>query len=980
MRLPAYGGTLFDPDRYPFLEGRTRDSDWKHSLAAPLLINNRVVLHLLEALQLLRVRVPGGGPSEARRLSFRALDIEQIGHVYEGLLDHTAVRADEPVLGLAGAKDKEPEVPLAALEEIARKGTTELVEFLRESTGRSDRALKRIIDEPPVFDSDALLMACGQDERLAHRIKAFAPLLRADSFGHSVVIRPGSVYVTGGSDRRSTGTHYTPRSLTEPIVKHTLEPLVYIGPADGLPEREWTLKTPKELLALRVCDMAMGSGAFLVESCRYLADRLVEAWENAEREHPGSFIVTPDGGLSTGASTERLIPAEPAERIAIARRLIADRCLYGVDVNPMAVEMAKLSLWLVTLQRDRPFTFLDHALKCGDSLIGISSIRQIERFSLRRGASQITFDTPDLSRSVAEASAKRQALEELPSNDSLQIDAKRRLLAEAAVATATANAVADTLTGLELRGLDGDAYEEQRAVAAAAAGAAMRKPLHEFVAYASEQVNNRRTFNWPLEFPEVFVRGGFDAFVGNPPFVGGRRMRMSVGDSTVTWLSTYWPHASLNADFCAFFFLRGTELLKDSGAFGWLATKTIAQGDTARTGLCYLVDQLNVSITYARSAFTWPGTASVVAALVVGRRGSWNGTQTLDGRSVNAISCILDDETGWGEAKVLSENVERSFQGSVLVGLGFVLSESEARQFIALRKESAEVVHPYLGGEDLNTNPDQKASRWAIDFRDYPLEQCEKRWPELMTRVRTLVKPQRDGVRRDAHRKYWWHHGDKRPELYRRIKDRSEVFVIGRVTKYVAFVAVPAAQVFHDKVYVFDLSGFGEFAPLQASFHDAWVRRGSSTVGETLNYTPSDYFDTYPFLHLDSAELESIGDRYHRHRQTVMLDRQLGLTDTYNLFHKSDETAVDIQRLRDLHRELDQSVADAYGWTDLTLGHGFHQTKQGPRFTISDATRRTILERLLALNQRQYAEGVRAAAEGKRDKKSRRAKRTSPLF
>src|SRR5207248_1020047 len=130
MRLPPYGGTLFDPDRYPFLEGRAGASLWRSTPATPLLINNRVVLHLLEALQLLRVKVPGGGLTEARRLSFRALDVEQIGHVYEGLLGHTAKRADEPILGLRGSKDKEPEIPLATLEEILRNGTDDLVEFL----------------------------------------------------------------------------------------------------------------------------------------------------------------------------------------------------------------------------------------------------------------------------------------------------------------------------------------------------------------------------------------------------------------------------------------------------------------------------------------------------------------------------------------------------------------------------------------------------------------------------------------------------------------------------------------------------------------------------------------------------------------------------------------------------------------------------------------------------------------------------------
>jgi hypothetical protein len=122
LSMPAYGGRLFNPDRFAFLEGRTQRTSWHETPADPLPVSNRVVLHLLEALQILRMRVRDGAPIEARRLSFRALDIEQIGHVYEGLLDHTAIRATEPVLGLTGTRDQEPEIALDELEREATRG------------------------------------------------------------------------------------------------------------------------------------------------------------------------------------------------------------------------------------------------------------------------------------------------------------------------------------------------------------------------------------------------------------------------------------------------------------------------------------------------------------------------------------------------------------------------------------------------------------------------------------------------------------------------------------------------------------------------------------------------------------------------------------------------------------------------------------------------------------------------------------------
>jgi hypothetical protein len=230
MRLPAYGGHLFDPDRYPFLEGRAPGTRWRETPANPLPVDNRTVLHLLEALQLLRERLPGGGLSEARRLSYKALDIEQIGHVYEGLLDHTAKRAAGPVLGLAGAK----EIALEELEAARAKGEAALLALLEEHTGSKAPVLKRRLERAPELSAAMKLRtACENDDDLYHRVLPYIELLREDTFGRPVVIPAGSFYVTAGEDRRSSGTHYTPRSLTEPLTRCALEPLVYDGPADG---------------------------------------------------------------------------------------------------------------------------------------------------------------------------------------------------------------------------------------------------------------------------------------------------------------------------------------------------------------------------------------------------------------------------------------------------------------------------------------------------------------------------------------------------------------------------------------------------------------------------------------------------------------------------------------------------------------------------------------------------------------------------
>jgi len=328
-------------------------------------------------------------------------------------------------------------------------------------------------------DRNQFLIACNNDPDLFQRVLPWAELIRQDTFEHPTVIPAGSVFVTQGTDRRETGTHYTPKSLTEEIVKYTLEPLIYEGVAAGKPKEEWQLKSAAELLALKVCDMAMGSGAFLVQVCRYLSERLVEAWEREEesrriavpavpaadqatvpavsagtgqrpvRPDSPKLRILPDGSLSTAEPGEAILPHDPDERLAVARRIVADRCLYGVDKNPMAVEMAKLSLWLITLQKNRPFTFLDHALRCGDSLLGVTSREQIEFLHLNPDKEAVQLRTvSEIWRPLlAQAIAKRQELESFTVNDIQDLARKEALQAEAEELTRNIKIAADYLIG-----------------------------------------------------------------------------------------------------------------------------------------------------------------------------------------------------------------------------------------------------------------------------------------------------------------------------------------------------------------------------------------------------------------------------------------------------------------------------------------------------------------------------------------------------
>jgi hypothetical protein len=976
MKLPAYAGNLFDPDRFPFLEGRKAGTTWRDTPAMPLPVNNRTVLHLLRSLQYLELQ------GEARRLSFRALDIEQIGHVYEGLLDHTAKRATEPVLGLTGAKGREPEVPLADLERHRAKSVDHLVAFVVDETGRSDSAVRRALSATlEKDDADKLRAACAHDEALFRRVLPFGGLVRNDTFDRPVVIRKGSVYVTEGAERRSSGTYYTARSLTEPIVQYTLEPLVYVGPAEGKPKDEWKLRPAKQLLELKICDMACGSGAFLVQACRYLSELLGEAWEQAEAEHLAAPGITPEGAASTGAPGETLIPKEADERLVYARRLIAQRCLYGVDKNPLAAEMAKLSLWLLTLAKDKPFTFLDHAIRSGDSLVGLNSVEQLIRFSLSGDGLDMPILQEQIKRRLDATLLMRRQIAQRPDTTAQDVQQKALMLRNAEEQSRRLIYAANLLLAASW----GQMNEEDRALALKKALAEVEYRFKELPVEQLDRESAKRLedvgcpspFHWSLEFPEVFVdRGGFDAIVGNPPFVGGRRIRSTLGGPYLQYLTeSLFPGSSGNADLCAFFFRRGHRLVRESGSFGLLATNTIAQGDTRSTGLEQL-QRSGCSIIRAVPSRPWPGTANLEVAHVWVRNGTWTGSFVLDEQPTNGITPSLTASgTVSGTPHRLKANESKSFQGSIVLGMGFVLTNEEAQMLIAKDACNKDVLFPYLNGEDLNSRPDQSPSRWVINFFDWPIEKAME-YRDCFRIVEQRVKPERtrknekgEFVLRKPLPDKWWIYADKRPELYSLLRKAKTALVSTRVTKYFCVSILPAQQVFSVDLAVHAGLPIAESVVLFSSLFEAWVRETSSTMETRLRFSITDSLETFPFPK-NSLNSEAIAS-YSSWRRRIMLTRQEGLTKTYNRFHDADETATDIQKLRDLHFETDQAVVTAYGWNDLNLGHGFHENKQGLRFTISETARREVLARLLKLNHERYAEEVRL---GLHDKKGRNRK------
>lgn len=993
LAVPAYGGDLFDPDRFPFLEGRPAGGSWRSTTGTPIPVTDLDVLAILDALLVLRFAGPGG-VTDTRRLSYRHVDVEQIGHIYERLLDHDAVMADEVVLGLRGPAGAEPEVELSTLEAMRIDGEKAVVAYLSDKTAKKEgryvgtaNQVAKLLGRPVDGHLRAgLIQACQGDQVLAKRLEPFASLLRLDLRERPMVFLPGAVYVTETGSRRDSGTAYTTKELADEVAEHALAPLAYSpGPQDTPDTNEWRIRPSAEILALKVCDPAVGSGAILVAACRYLADRLIEAWR-AEGDPRAAETAT---------------AADDPNRLDVmveARRLVAEHCCHGVDRNPMAVEMAKMSMWLTTVARDRPFTFLDHALKAGDSLLGIWDLDQLRYLHYdmqagRRRALPIDGWSAGgdallaIERLVDEALDLRREVQSIDTRSPADIERKHKLHTESEARLAILAAVADVVAGAAIstagerdpaavltQRMDVDAAVigeliaelgrpgEPSAVESVRARAGMRLD-----AGRPDDAPERRPLHWPIAFPEVFTceGAGFDVMVGNPPFIGGQKITGAAGtdyrNHLIAWVA---DGAKGSADLVAYFFLDATKIAR---SFGFLATNTIAQGDTSEVGLTQIIDG-GWTIDRAVSSTTWPGDATLEIAKVWATSQRWVGDRVLDGRQVVGIDEMLypQSRSGWRKQR-LAANAGKSFIGSYVLGMGFTMSPEQAQALIDKDPRNADVLFPYLGGEDLNQSPTHTAPRWIINFFDWPEERA-RQYPDCFAIVEEKVKPERqrrkpngDYVLRKPLPERWWHYAEKRPALYRTIEAMKRVMAVSRVSKTIQPVFVPTGQVLSEATVVFASEDVFSFGVLTSGFHYRWAMRFSSSMRTDTRYTPSDVFETFPQPPGEAAVTEA-GKELDCYRSELLISRNLGLTSVYNLVHDpSIRSDPEIAHLRDLHIELDLAVRDAYGWSNLDLRHGFHEVRgQGIRFTFAAEAADEALDRLLELNKARYEAEVAA--------------------
>lgn len=633
LSVPQYGGALFEPGNPDSDDGISRALALLES--SQNLVSDLQVHKLLRLLTRTKMKVRQGRSSRwvDAPVDFSTLSSEYIGILYEGLLDFELKQAadNDPVIFLAVGN--QPALTLSQLEAMDDKAIKQLFEALKkkdkagDESDDSDDELDEDADEPADIDDDSddeadAVEDDGDEETNSsddskeltlsedHLLRANTWLKHAAQIAGLVkkprgrkanttgdesqqalekagkqlcarMVAPGQFFlVRWGGTRKGAGTFYTRPQLAAPTVRRTLQPLAYdavqteTDPRTGLDNvLEWAPKKPEQILALKVCDPAMGSGSFLAGALRYLTEALTQSLFHhklIERSEDGSVPRMADGKLAELLSDEltRLNPREDSFEEALRSQLkrhIVENCLYGVDLDPLAVELGRMALWVETMDRDLPFGFLDHKLKVGNALVGtwFDTYRDYPAMAWERegGDKDYQKKKPDnlINHWYEDAKGKRKGdvftdaikarAKAVP--EQLQALLSGQLTLEGGL---DAGNVHDELLKVfrklhrlpvhesekraemyQLEVLNNPHYHALKArmdlwcalwfwpgeqIELAPLPREFANPNEQAIAIATEVARRQRFFHWELEFPDVFTatQDGFDALLGNPPW------------------------------------------------------------------------------------------------------------------------------------------------------------------------------------------------------------------------------------------------------------------------------------------------------------------------------------------------------------------------------------------------------------------------------------------------------------------------------
>lgn len=804
-----------------------------------------------------------------------------------------------------------------------------------------------------------------------------------------------------GDDRSSSGSHYTPEELVRPLIKHSLDYLIEDKLKEADPE--------KGLLSLTICDVACGSGHILLSAARRVGFELAKV--RSKEDQPTPTVL----------------------RTAV--RDVIRNCIYGVDLNPLAVELCKVALWLEAHEPGSPLNFLDHHIKCGNAIVGLAHAEELEKgiaseafktlpgddkevassFKKRNDqevklATQLsTFELGKVDNELKDVQSDFQKFTSLPENTPDQIAKKEKVYQE----------LTNGKKWWRLKNL-ADLQVAQFFIPKTYANKEKLTTHSQYKTYlqgtqildrgASMAIGQeKRFFHWFLEFPEVFQKGGFDCILGNPPYLGGSKISGHYGNANLNYLKTNYSPSPGLTDLVAYFVRRNFELIVDGGFNSIITTNSICQGDSREASLEYLISSDSAEINFAVRSLKWPGQAKLTVALIALNKKRLKTKKYLDNSEVSNISSFLDSQTSFSPFKLL-KSLNKCFIGSSLLGDGYLLDEKTALKYLAKDSIYKDVIFPIFNGDDINNLIELVPQKYVVYFWDWGENELLK-YAEVADLIRDQVIEERSKTKQSEYTRTWWKFKRPTTRIYKNNAGINFCITAARTTKYLSFTVSPSNAIYTDGTVVITDDSFMTFSVLHSTIHSEWAFKLSSALATTLRYAPSDCFETFPYpLNLNS-QLTTIGKEYHANRRQLMEGLQLGLTKSYNLFHSNainsqsiefqdkqvlfmqkhlektskaisfDEAIKGIFKLRELHLQMDEAVLDAYGWNDIALKHDFYEVDYLPendriRYTIHPEARKEILKRLLQLNHERYAEEVSAGLHDKKGaKKEGKAKK-----
>jgi type II restriction/modification system DNA methylase subunit YeeA len=399
-----------------------------------------------------------------------------------------------------------------------------------------------------------------------------------------------------------------------------------------------------------------------------------------------------------------------------------------------------------------------------------------------------------------------------------------------------------------------------------------------------------------------------NAIIGNPPFLGGKKLRQELGDNYTEKVYQQFPEVKGQTDFCVFWFRKAHNNLDAQGRAGLVGTNSISQNVSRNASLDYIVSQ-NGFIYEAVSTQVWSGEANVHVSIV-----NWSKEKPaqyfLDNIQVSRISTSLTNQVSVENAKRLNVNQNISFQSCELSGKGFIISEEEAQEWIKKDSKNKKVLKPMLDGKSLINLFHKK--EWVIDFNDLSLEDASE-YKLPFERVKKKVKPERDENKEQLRRENWWKHGRSRSAMRKALIGLSCYFAIPKIIKYILFQPVDISILPCEANMVIASQDFYILGILTSKIHRIWVKAKSSTLKGDTRYTNTTCFETFPFPQTATKKIvEKIREtmiKLHEYRTEQMEKKQWGITQLYNNFFTESSS-----QLYKLHQQLDKLAMEAYGF------------------------------------------------------------------